>query len=228
MKSKIQTILQNICRPVFLRSGFLGLPLLSWVPTVSLTVLMSCHPKPAPQYSELIQDRSKGLLVVGDTQRTTRSEKLLFQRESNARERKILLDHASLQDADLMVIVGDLVADGSSSSEWDFFDDLTQSFRTHNTPILPALGNHDYWGDNRKALHNFNDRFSWTKDPHWYWRAYADVALVFLDTNLSELSSDQKSAQKNVYRVGRGRWPTSQVIRRLGATASGSLQGSLT
>ncbi len=90
---------------------------------------------------------------------------------------------------------GDLVSDGSSQSEWVRFDQLMTPVRNAAIPVLVALGNHDYWGDNRKALEKSEIRFPQLGQKHWYERTYGNLGLVFLDSNKSEMSVSQWNEQ---------------------------------
>lgn len=125
--------------------------------------------------------------VVGDPQQSLFWETAVMGREDNAAERHHLF--AALGDLRpaFLVITGDLTAAGASERRWRYFDSLTTRLRVGGTPILPVLGNHDYWGSNVIALQHFSARFAQFGRSHWYSRRYGHLALVFLDANAADL-----------------------------------------
>jgi hypothetical protein len=142
-----------------------------------------------PRYRDL----PSGLLgtapfaVVGDPQQSLFWETAVMGREDNAADRSRLFAALGILRPAFLVITGDLTAVGASERRWQFFDGLTASLRAEETPILPVLGNHDYWGSNVVALQRFSARFAQFRHSHWYTRRYGSLALVFLDANAAEL-----------------------------------------
>src|SRR5262249_50640384 len=86
--------------------------------------------------------RSGRFAVVGDLQRTSGVE---LWRESNAPERRLVVSRLAEERPDFVAVLGDLVFHGSSPIDWAEFDDLTEPLRSAAVPVLPVLGNHDYW-----------------------------------------------------------------------------------
>ncbi|QQS35350.1 MAG: metallophosphoesterase [Ignavibacteriales bacterium] len=138
---------------------------------------------------------TKKFVVVGDLQRTSFLEKIIG-RESNDNERELIINEIANIDPAFMVIVGDLVFDGSSSSHWKEFDELIKPVTEKNIPIYPVLGNHDYWGSNSSALENFSERFIQFKETYWYEKSFDSLALIFLDSNIDDLTSAEWQNQK--------------------------------
>ncbi len=135
------------------------------------------------------------LLVVGDLQRTSLFESWVLRREQNDAERARLVRALTHEDEVAgLLLLGDLVFDGSSCADWERFDALLAPLRHRG--ILLALGNHDYWGPNEPACEHLWARFPWLAEQPWERVRWGSVALVVLDSNEDELGPEQWSAQK--------------------------------
>ena len=82
-----------------------------------------------------------------------------------------------------VVLLGDLVFDGSSQRHWERFDALVEPLRAAGVPMVPILGNHDYWWGKRKNLRHYLERFPHLDGNRWHSRRFGSVELVFLDSN---------------------------------------------
>ncbi|MBK9062495.1 MAG: metallophosphoesterase [Acidobacteria bacterium] len=142
----------------------------------------------------MIEAKSGRFAVVGDLQRTSRAE---FWRESNPEERRRLVAEIAARSPDFVVGLGDLVFQGSSRRDWEFFDALTQPLRAAGIPILPILGNHEYWLRSRIALRNFFERFPTLAGRRWYAETYGSLGLLFLDSNERELGREAWREQES-------------------------------
>ncbi len=128
----------------------------------------------------MIEGRAGRFAVVGDLQRTSRAE---FWRESNPEERRRLVAEIAARGPDFVVGLGDLVFHGSSRRDWEGFDALTAPLRAAAVPILPILGNHEYWGRRSSAWRNVVARFPHLAMSRWYAETYRSLRLLFLDSN---------------------------------------------
>lgn len=135
----------------------------------------------------MIELRSGRFAVLGDLQRTSRAE---FWRESNPEERRRLVAEIAARSPDFVVALGDLVFQGSSRRDWAGFDALTAPLREAGIPILPILGNHEYWLRSRVALRNFFERFPTLAGRRWHADTYGSLGLLFLDSNERELGRE--------------------------------------
>ncbi|HEX5855277.1 MAG TPA: metallophosphoesterase, partial [Thermoanaerobaculia bacterium] len=82
-----------------------------------------------------------------------------------------------------VVGLGDLVFHGSSRRDWEGFDALTAPLRAAGVPLLPVLGNHEYWARRAPALRNVVARFPRLAVSRWYAETYGPLRLLFLDSN---------------------------------------------
>lgn len=106
-------------------------------------------------------------------------------RESNLAERRLLIAALARERADFLVLLGDMVFRGDSSSDWVDFDALTAPLR--HLPMLPVLGNHDYGVRAATALRNVRARFP---DLRSYYQVdYGRLRLLFLDSNRTRMGA---------------------------------------
>jgi 3',5'-cyclic AMP phosphodiesterase CpdA len=135
---------------------------------------------PAPEFAGEAALRSGRFAVVSDFQRTSRAE---VWRERNRDERRLIVERIAQEAPDFLVVLGDLVFSGSSPAHWAEFDALTAPLRDAGIPILPVLGNHEYWMSPSRALPAFFARFPHLAGRHWYALSYGGMELLFLDSN---------------------------------------------
>jgi hypothetical protein len=148
-----------------------------------------------PVYSDGPGDSSRPLAILGDTQRTLWAERLQL-REQNDLERAAIVDDLARERPGLVVAIGDLVSVGSLRPHWEYFDALMEPIRARGIPVLPALGNHDYWGGGRRALVQLRARFPQLEKSSWYARKHGALGLVFLDSNEGQLGKDGWARQR--------------------------------
>jgi 3',5'-cyclic AMP phosphodiesterase CpdA len=135
----------------------------------------------AAQHSGEIVLRTGRFAAVGDLQRTSLAE---VWRESNDREREGVIRSIAGDEPDFVALLGDLVFRGSSAAQWARFDVLSAPLREARIPVVPILGNHEYWVARQPALVNFFARFPDLAGRHWHAARYGPLALVALDSNI--------------------------------------------
>ena len=145
------------------------------------------------------RDDPRPLVLVGDTQRTAIPETLIG-REQNDAERARIVEAIVAEAPALLVILGDLVFDGSSPSHWSRFDTLTEPIRDADIPVLAVLGNHEYWMGEPVALPNAYQRFPSLKQSHWQVQILRGLALVLLDSNWNPAKQARWQKQLEWYR----------------------------
>ncbi|MEZ4447369.1 MAG: metallophosphoesterase [Polyangiaceae bacterium] len=159
---------------------------LSW-----LLGLVACQgPLPMPPYAAPAAPsvRPDGpLIILGDTQRTSWPERLLLCREQNEDPRRALIAMLAEEERPAFVIhLGDMVAVGDSADHWEYFDRLMSPLTVRGVPIVPVMGNHDYWGDDGDARREAARRFPQLGPSTWYAMVKGRLGLVWLDTNLGD------------------------------------------
>jgi predicted MPP superfamily phosphohydrolase len=142
-----------------------------------------------PSYADFadIQVTKNHFVIVGDTQGTSHWE---FWRERNDRERKLIVDEITRREPAFVVHLGDLTTRGSSEKHWQQFDDMHKEFRKKKIPYFPILGNHEFYGKDKKALHNYFERFPDLDKRRWYSFTWKNVGLILVDSNFSALTKE--------------------------------------
>lgn len=154
------------------------------------------QPGPVCCFEGEVRQRSGRFAVVSDLQRTSRAE---VWRESNRDERERVLREIARERPDFVTVLGDLVFRGSAAAEWEELDRVCAPLREARLPVLPVLGNHEYWVSRRGALPRFFARFPHLEKRHWYSVPYGPLGLVFLDSNLRWLPAAQWQEQLEWY-----------------------------
>lgn len=91
---------------------------------------------------------------------------------------------------------GDLVTRGDRAEDWRIFDAWTAGLAGAQIPYLPLLGNHEYYGKNDVALAEYWARFPELERAKWYSLRAGPLFVLFLDSNLSELSDEERGTQR--------------------------------
>jgi len=171
-------------RRIFSWPMLLSLSACAAVPMPPQAAAPSGQPSPQPARTDIV--------VIGDTQRTSPIEELVG-REQNEPARLALIEKIAQEERPAFVVhLGDMVESGASAEQWRYFDRLVSALSVRNIPILPVLGNHDYWGDDRTALGHATERF-----PRLASRFYAAhsgaLGLIWLDSNLQGRPSREQT-----------------------------------
>ena len=116
------------------------------------------EPRSLPSYPGFpeIQASKNRFLVVGNTQSTSHWE---FWQERNDRERRLNIDEITRRESAFVIHLGDLTSRGGSEKHWQEFDEMHKEFREKKIPYFPTLGNHELYGNDKKALPNYFARF---------------------------------------------------------------------
>lgn len=140
---------------------------------------------------------SNEVILLGDTQETSIWE---FWRESNKGIRKIVLEKVTEENPDFLILLGDMVFNGSSADEWKRFNDDAFFLRKAELKIFPVRGNHEYFGNNSDAVKNFEAQFPFLNGRSWYAIRTDNTAFILLNSNFNELSEQEKSEQQIWYK----------------------------
>ena len=181
---------------VILVAGLWGVGL--FIPINALRALPKNEIRKTPFYAGFadIQVTKNRFIIVGDTQRTSHWE---FWRERNDRERRSIVDEITRLEPALVIHLGDLTTRGGSEKHWYEFDDMHKEFRKKKIPYFPILGNHEFYGSDKKALQNYFERFPHLDQRRWYNFTWKNVAMVIVDSNFSTLTKEQIEGQSQWY-----------------------------
>jgi Calcineurin-like phosphoesterase len=149
---------------------------------------LACGGSPLPPLEPAASptvDSGGPIIVLGDTQRTTWGERVLFGREQNEQARRALVRKIASEEAPAFIVhLGDMVEAGGVAENWLYFDRLMSPLTARKIPILPVIGNHDHWGDDREANRQLQARFPQLGVGGYYSMQYEELGLVWLDSNL--------------------------------------------
>jgi Icc-related predicted phosphoesterase len=161
---------------------------------LALVLLAGCASAPTRAFTARIPaigERAR-LVVVGDFQRTSWLE---FWRESNDRERPMIVAAIAEARADLLAVTGDLLFDGGSEARNAELDELLSPLHATNVPVIAAFGNHEYWEGRHLAESYFFDRITLAAHRHWYAVALGALRIVVLDSNISQFFAREWSEE---------------------------------
>jgi hypothetical protein len=164
-----------------------------------------------PGFADIVRSRDH-FILVGDTQGTSYLE---FWRERNDQERRQILGEIVRRRPAFVVHLGDLTVRGSSRRLWEQFDRFHEGFLKHRIPYLPLLGNHEFYGDDSKALRNYFQRFPHLEDRRWYSFTWKNVGLILVDSNFPTLTRKQTDEQRDWYLAELKRFEENQKVRRV-------------
>jgi acid phosphatase type 7 len=86
---------------------------------------------------------------------------------------------------------GDIVYNGYDENDWKTFDAETSVWRDKHIPVFPALGNHEFHGDEKTDLANYFARFPDLKNSRYYSVRAANSLFLVLDSSGDEVSGAQ-------------------------------------
>ena len=164
---------------------------------LSLSFLLSCATVRIPpvQLSTSVP-RGTGLriAVVGDQQRTSRYE--IWRERKGAHQR--VVESIIQQKPDALVILGDMVFDGSDDDDWAFYDKLMRPVADARIPCFPIYGNHEYLRSSRAAQMNVLRRFPGIART-WYTVTLDSVTFVMINTNHERITQTMQHDQHRWY-----------------------------
>ena len=147
------------------------------------------------QYKHDFNQETNRIVFIGDTQKTN---KLQFLNEKNIGIQDSLFKKISSDSPDLLIHLGDLVELGSSLSDWNEFDKFSAYIHENKIPFLSVLGNHEYHGNNKKALSNFFSRFGYFKNKEsWFSFVLSGLGFILINSNEDEMSLEEMDLQFN-------------------------------
>jgi Icc-related predicted phosphoesterase len=140
-------------------------------------------------------EKGSPIALVGDLQKTTIWE-LMIGREQNEPERIRIIKNIASDNPVSVILLGDMVSDGSEVKEWTYLHNLLKPLTNKGIPIIPVLGNHEYWGTKGTAMKNAEQNFPVFRKSHWYYKIYGSIVFIILDSNRFDLPDDAWTTQR--------------------------------
>ena len=166
-----------------------------WVFGILLVAaLASCKSPPAAakyDTTSIPTTSTVSFVICGDTRSVLKPWK-----SSTQPAKKRIMKRLLKLNPQFIMNTGDLVTIGDSATAWASFDKLSAKLRKANIRIVPALGNHEYTGDNQSALKHYFKRFPDIKKQKWYAYDAGALRILMLDSNFDELTSKERRLQK--------------------------------
>ena len=149
-------------------------------------------------YRDRLADASHrtSFAVIGDTQRTMAYQLLMGREWNNHPERTLLVEDVARRSPACLIIAGDLVCYGQLDRDWRYFDDVMAPLRARDVPILPVVGNHDYFVTRGRSLPRLCSRFPRLSESTWYVERIGPLAIVVLDSNRGPLGAASWARQR--------------------------------
>jgi predicted MPP superfamily phosphohydrolase len=144
--------------------------------------------------------RPKTIAIVGDLQQPVGAEMILMSRQDNHRERTMILNQIAEEKPDMLLLLGDQVATGDEDGDWTYFDGVMEKVKDAQIPVRAIYGNHDYGYDKGRCIRNFTERFPHQPEHGASLVKMGSIALITVDTNLTELSSREVTRQAEQYK----------------------------
>ena len=142
----------------------------------------------------------RSIVAIGDLQRTVLAEQLYLGRRQNDAVREALVRAVGAEEPDVLLLLGDQVADGASDREWSYFDELMRELRERETAVHALLGNHDYSRfDRLRSERNFFSRFEWMRPAEPELVRFGDVAYLGVDSNFGVLGAERTRQQAEAF-----------------------------
>jgi acid phosphatase type 7 len=146
-------------------------------------------PQPLIRVADRDLPSSPVIIVYGDTRFTDP----VNVTATNPKVRRWLVDRIAQEKPDLLLVSGDLPWNGGDTNDYTVFHAETAVWRADHLLIAPALGNHEFHGDEKQCLENWWNEFHLLRGRRWYSVLLGERVLALnLDTASSLLpASDQ-------------------------------------
>lgn len=160
---------------------------------LTLVALTGASNDSVPSYpGGILPESVRSFVIYGDTQHTLGVE---FWRAQHDVERNLVAEAISGERPDFIVNCGDVVSVGADAAEWTRFYRDNRAIWNKRIPYFPALGNHDYYGDNEKALGNFFRFFPYLEGKSWYPVRAGSALILVLNSNFDEMTPEEIRTQ---------------------------------
>jgi len=145
--------------------------------------------QPLIQIAQSDLPSSPVVIAYGDTRFTDPSNTTA----TNPKVRRWLVDKIASEKPDAVLVSGDLPWNGDVANDYHVYRMETAVWRAGNLLISPALGNHEFHGNEKQCLENWWTAFPKLRGRRWYSIALGDrVAIMNLDSTSSLLAGSEQ------------------------------------
>jgi 3',5'-cyclic AMP phosphodiesterase CpdA len=172
---------------------FLGTALFASAGFLALSCAAPELEAPLPSYDVRLAEGATGpFIIFGDSRKTLAAE---FWRKRYDRERLLVIEAIAAEKPAFVLNTGDLVGHGSDPDDWRSFHEENRPIFSRKIPYYAGLGNHEYYGDNERALANYFSFFPHLEGRKWYEIRFPPVLVVVLDSNFGDLLPGEAARQ---------------------------------
>ena len=154
---------------------------------------------------------SATVCFISDTQEPMLIEKMFLKYNNNDSARKVLFDKILKMSPNAVFHLGDIVAMGSSKSEWVRVDKFVSRLTSEGIPFYPIPGNHEYMFFSKAGIKKFSDRYPYAGITG-YSKKIANTAVVLFNSNFNKLSKEQFNQQLEWYRNALNKYESDSSI----------------
>ncbi len=145
-----------------------------------------------------IQAAAQTVAFLSDTQAPMWVEKLVLKSNNNVAATGLVFRDILDQRPASLFILGDVVKAGYKTKTWQNIDRYLDSCRKAGIKVSALLGNHDVMTRQRKGEAQFQRRFP-DHNRTGFYVVVDSVAVLFLNSNFSKMSSGDIQAQQSWY-----------------------------
>lgn len=150
-------------------------------------------------YGSVVYSQTSVIAFVSDTQEPMMLEKLWLKGDNNEMATKAMFVALKKeQNLTALFHLGDITALGFWPGEWDDISNEFASLRKAGISVYPELGNHEYFIFPSLGRNQFFKHFPYIKSS-WYAEQIGETAVILLNSNFSDLSHEEISAQQKWY-----------------------------
>jgi hypothetical protein len=139
------------------------------------------------------------ICFISDTQEPMWIEKMIYKYNHNNNARKVIFNKILEMAPNAVFHLGDIVAMGSSKSEWARIDTFVNKLKLKDIPFYPIPGNHEYLFFSKSGMNNFTKRYPYASITG-YSKVIANTAVVLFNSNFNKLTKKQFNRQLEWYK----------------------------
>lgn len=129
------------------------------------------------------------IIAYGDMRFTDPAEKSA----TDPKVRRWLVDRIAGEKPDAVLLSGDVPWNGGVANDYAVYQAETAAWRAARSLILPALGNHEFHGEEPQCLENWWKAFPQMRGYRWYSAALGGrIVVLNLDSNSSLLPGSEQ------------------------------------
>ncbi len=144
------------------------------------------------------QEVRPSLYFISDSQQPLPLERIILKAYNNTEGRDSLFRDIEKNNKGYVFMLGDLVGEGSKSSQWTGIDAFLKNLHISGTKVYAIPGNHEYLYFASRGIAQYRERFPDLPVTGYCIRTDS-IALVMLNSNFGKLPAADKKRQQQWY-----------------------------